>query len=94
MIGVILLWRARRGSGESWPWSLLFGSILMGFGAFNLVEGTLNHLILKLHHVNELVPVHQWVYWDIGFWYAALSCLSRALLFVSVSTRHFYGDLI
>lgn len=46
----------------------------MGFGIFNLVEGTVNHHLLGLHHVNETVLREQWLYWDVGFlvWGAAM----------------------
>lgn len=40
---------------------------MIGFGIFNLVEGTVNHQLLDLHHVNETVPVEQWIWWDLGF---------------------------
>jgi uncharacterized membrane protein len=46
---------------------MLVGSLLMGFGLFNLVEGIIDHHILGIHHVNETVPAAQWIYWDIGF---------------------------
>jgi uncharacterized membrane protein len=53
---------------------MLVGTILMGFGIFNLVEGIIDHQILGIHHVNEIVPPAQWIYWDIGFliWGAAM----------------------
>ena len=48
--------------------------MLIGFGAFNVVEGVIDHHLLGLHHVNETVPRDQWVYWDVGFliWGAAM----------------------
>ncbi|WP_103122557.1 DUF2243 domain-containing protein [Methylopila sp. Yamaguchi] len=75
VVGVVLLWRdAARGRR---PWSLrrFVGCLLCGFGAFNLVEGTINHHILGLHHVNETAPPAHWPYWDIGFliWGAAMA---------------------
>lgn len=39
----------------------------MGFGIFNVAEGIVDHHLLGLHHVNEIVPRDQWIYWDIGF---------------------------
>jgi len=47
---------------------------LIGFGLFNLIEGIVDHLISKIHHVNETVPPDQWIYWDLGFllWGAAM----------------------
>jgi uncharacterized membrane protein len=46
---------------------MLVGSILLGFGIFNLVEGIIDHQILGIHHVNEMVPPNQWIYWDVAF---------------------------
>ncbi len=67
VIGLIILWRAAHRRHLWWSGRLLLGSLLMGFGLFNLVEGLINHQILGLHHVNETVPQDGWVYWDIGF---------------------------
>jgi uncharacterized membrane protein len=74
VLGLVLLWRQAHRSHLWWSWKLLAGTMLMGFGAFNLVEGLVNHQILGLHHVNETVPREQWVYWDVGFlvWGAAM----------------------
>jgi uncharacterized membrane protein len=46
---------------------LLVGTILMGFGAFNMVEGVIDHHLLGIHHVDETVPQEQWIYWDVAF---------------------------
>jgi len=66
-IGLAILWQAARKQHVRWSGKLLPGSILMGFGIFNLVEGVINHHWLELHHVNETVPRAQWIYWDAGF---------------------------
>lgn len=64
VIGVVLLWRA--GARENVPWSsnIYFGSILMGAGLFNLVEGVIDHHILGIHHVK---PGPHQLAWDLGF---------------------------
>lgn len=49
-VGVYLLWRALRG-GSPWSGKHLLGLMLAGWGTFNLVEGTIDHHILSLHHV-------------------------------------------
>lgn len=67
VLGLIVLWRRGRRTPLLWSARLIAGTFLIGFGAFNLVEGTVNHQILGLHHVNETVPRDQWVYWDTGF---------------------------
>ncbi|WP_131854837.1 DUF2243 domain-containing protein [Bosea sp. BK604] len=56
--GLLLLWRHARN---------LAGTILIGFGAFNCVEGAINHHLLGLHHVNETVDRDMQIYWDVGF---------------------------
>ncbi|MBD1934152.1 MULTISPECIES: DUF2243 domain-containing protein [Cyanophyceae] len=62
--GLVLVWRAGlRGDfvGKSKTFG---GALLVGAGAFNVIEGIINHHILGIHHVksgpNELA-------WDIGF---------------------------
>lgn len=67
VIGLFLLWRASRKPHGRWPTKMLIGTLLMGFGLFNTVEGIINHHLLGIHHVNETVPQSQWIYWDIGF---------------------------
>lgn len=66
-LGLALLWRAARRTHVRWSGKLLLGTLLIGFGLFNVVEGIVDHHLLGLHHVNETVPQSQWIYWDIGF---------------------------
>ncbi len=82
LIGLALLWRSARRVHVQWSTPRFVGSLLVGFGAFNLVEGIVNHQILGLHHVNETVPRDQWIYWDIGFlvWGALMLVAGWALL--------------
>jgi len=41
--------------------------MLLGWGVFNLIEGVIDHEILRLHQVNETVLAAQRIDWDIGF---------------------------
>jgi uncharacterized membrane protein len=72
--GLALLWSAARRPHPAWSTKLLVGLILQGWGAFNLVEGTVNHQLLGIHHVNETVPADQRGWWDLAFlaWGAAM----------------------
>jgi len=74
VIGLVLLWRAAHRAHMWWSGKMLGGTVLTGFGLFNLIEGIIDHHILQLHHVNETVPRGQWIYWDVGFliWGAAM----------------------
>lgn len=82
VIGLVLLWRAAHRTHIWWSGKMLIGTLLIGFGLFNVVEGIINHHVLQIHHVNETVPPAQWVYWDGGFllWGAAMLAGGWALL--------------
>ncbi len=58
---------------------VLVGGLLAGWGGFNLVEGTINHQILGLHHVR---PARDEVLYDIGFlmWGTAMLIVGAYLL--------------
>jgi uncharacterized membrane protein len=45
------------------------GQLLLGWGAFNLVEGIIDHHVLEIHHVRDLpmhVPIYDWLFLGIG----------------------------
>jgi uncharacterized membrane protein len=49
VLGLFLLWRAAHRPHVRWSGKLLLGTILMGFGLLNLVEGLVDHQLLGLH---------------------------------------------
>jgi uncharacterized membrane protein len=45
------------------------GLLILGWGAFNLVEGIIDHEILGVHHVHDLpvyVPFYDWLFLALG----------------------------
>lgn len=63
--GVLWLWgRAGRG-GWAWSWRSVVGWMLVGWGVFNLAEGTINHHVLQVHRVNP--DAANPLVWDLGF---------------------------
>ena len=64
VLGIGLLWQAVKRDNVPKSSNVLFGSLLIGAGTFDVVEGIIDHQILGIHHVkpgtNELI-------WDIGF---------------------------
>lgn len=64
LVGLFLLWRALA-DGHRTTWRSLAGLLLAGWGAFNLVEGLVNHQLFGIHHVRDDLggPLS----WDIGF---------------------------
>jgi uncharacterized membrane protein len=75
--GICWLWRRGRPAAGRWP--ALIGPLLAGWGAFDLVEGVVNHHILGLHHVRS--GPHQLAY-DLGFLvFGAVLVLIGSLLY-------------
>jgi uncharacterized membrane protein len=63
-VGLLLLWRAGRQTDVPWSTRLFAGSLALGWGAFNVIEGIIDHQLLGLHHVH---PGAGQLTWDIGF---------------------------
>jgi uncharacterized membrane protein len=80
LAGILALYRGLRGPGPLPATRTLLGYMLVGWGAFNLVEGIIDHHILELHHVRDL-PTHV-VFYDWAF-----LVLSGALVFAGLLMR-------
>jgi uncharacterized membrane protein len=63
-IGVGLLWRAGKRPEVPWSTRTFVGSLSLGWGAFNVVEGLIDHHLLGIHHVH---PGANQLVWDVGF---------------------------
>jgi uncharacterized membrane protein len=85
-IGVILLWKAARVLDILWSGRAFGGAMFLGWGLFNLIEGTIDHHILHLHHVVELrgESIFDWlfllsgVFFIVVGWWAIRSAKSAA----------------
>jgi uncharacterized membrane protein len=53
MAGVAMLFRIGQRPNIPFLPSTFYGAMAMGWGAFNLVEGVIDHHVLNLHHVVE-----------------------------------------
>lgn len=63
-IGIAMLWHTVRQQSVLLSTRTFVGSLSLGWGLFNLVEGVINHHILHLHHVTESTG-H--LLWDLIF---------------------------
>src|SRR5215211_966494 len=78
VVAIALAWRAVQLERVPRP-PYLVGGVLLGWGAFNLVEEVVDHHLLNLHHVrpgpNELA-------WDLAFlaWGAAMAVVGWWLM--------------
>jgi uncharacterized membrane protein len=53
-ISIAMLWNTARRAEVPWSGLTFIGSLIMGWGIFNFVEGIIDHHILHIHHVVEL----------------------------------------
>ncbi len=65
LVGVTLAVRAWQRGEPAPPWRRYVGLMLAGWGAFNVVEGVIDHLLLGIHHVRDDLggPIG----WDLAF---------------------------
>lgn len=63
-LGLALLWRAVGRRDVPLSTRTFVGSLSLGWGLFNLVEGVIDHHILHLHHVTE---GEGHLIWDVAF---------------------------
>lgn len=63
--GLALLWRAGRRSDVPRSGRVFSGSLMAGWGLFNLVEGLVDHQWLGIHHVADAVGGS--MAWDMVF---------------------------
>ncbi|MCU0534150.1 MAG: DUF2243 domain-containing protein [Hydrococcus sp. Prado102] len=63
-VGLSLLWIAHKRDRLSYSTKTLVASLLFGIGAFNVVEGLIDHHLLGIHHVKS--GPNQ-IFWDLGF---------------------------
>lgn len=66
-ISLAIFWRNTHWAALRLHGIVIIGAILIGIGAFNLIEGIVVQQILGLHHFSETTPQDPFVYWDIGF---------------------------
>lgn len=66
-LGVWMLWA--EGQTLAPTPRILTGQLILGWGAFNLIESVIDHHLLGIHHVRDLpvhVPAYDWAFLAIG----------------------------
>jgi len=64
LLGLVMLWRALGRKEVPHCTRTFAGSMVLGWGAFNLVEGLIDHQLLGIHHV---VENGNHLLWDLTF---------------------------
>lgn len=66
LIGVIMLFNSPKRSEVLFSDRVFYGSMLVGWGSFNVVEGVIDHHILQVHHVVERLGQSMWDWLFLG----------------------------
>lgn len=77
--GLALLWRAVRRPDVPLSTKVFVGSMAMGWGLFNLVEGLIDHHLLHIHHVTE---TENHLVFDIAFLMSGVALIFLGLCLV------------
>jgi uncharacterized membrane protein len=81
-IGLALLWQAVRRPDVPLTTKAFVGSLSLGWGLFNLVEGIIDHHILHIHHVTEM---SNHLIWDIVFLASGVLMIVLGVVMISTS---------
>jgi uncharacterized membrane protein len=90
--GIYLLWKVLQQKQLSKDYRLLIGGMLLGWAIFNLLEGILNHHILKLHNVREISNSPDW--WNFGFLFFSIVLLLVGILQISRPLPSNHSDIV
>jgi uncharacterized membrane protein len=83
-LGLALLWRAVQPADAPRCTRTLVGSMALGWGLFNLIEGVINHHLLHLHHVRETAD-H--LYYDLAFLASGAVLAGAGVLIIRAAGR-------
>lgn len=65
-VGITMLFNAAKRSDVLWSARAFYGSMLAGWGIFNVVEGIIDHHLLEVHHVVERLGRSGWDWLFLG----------------------------
>lgn len=84
LIGIILMWKLLSRKDVDRSGNLFGGGLLLGWGLFNIVEGVIDHQILKLDNVIELAANHN----IANFTFLGVSIVMIIIGFLLVNTEN------
>ncbi|MDB4944560.1 MAG: hypothetical protein JWP97_4094 [Labilithrix sp.] len=83
-LGIRKLWKLGRRDDVPWSTPTFVGSLLVGWGLFNAVEGLIDHELLGIHHVH---PGAGELAWDLAFLASGVAMVAGGLALASRGAR-------
>ena len=65
-IGIVMLFNVAKRADVFFSNRAFYGSMLMGWGIFNVVEGVIDHHVLEVHHVVQRLGQSVWDWLFLG----------------------------
>ncbi|EMR01548.1 putative membrane protein [Cesiribacter andamanensis AMV16] len=90
-VGIGLLWRLIYRRDAALSNRIFVGGLFFGFGLFNVVEGLIDHHLLKLHNVREISESQG--LWNWGFILVSLLMLAGSWLAIQKGRRDVHRQL-
>lgn len=86
LVGIVLLLKLFFRKDILITKTTFWGSLVLGWGLFNLIEGIIDHQILKLHNVREITANVSW--WNYGFLIFAIVLIVAGSFVIKKDTVH------
>jgi uncharacterized membrane protein len=83
-IGLSLLWRVAKHGKSPLETKILVGSLALGWGLFNLIEGIIDHQIIGLHHVVQRATGGTQIFWDMLFLASGIALIAYGLYLIKL----------
>jgi uncharacterized membrane protein len=93
-VGLGLLWKSFLNPYSPRSTPAFSGSLIMGWGLFNTVEGTINHILLGVHHLMEQAPIEEKLFWDMLYIGIGIIMIGIGRIMVSRGKREFFSEEI
>jgi uncharacterized membrane protein len=84
LVGVLLLWHVTGRRDVPRSTRIFLGSLALGWGLFNVIEGTIAHQVLQAHHVH---PGEDQLSWDVAFLVAGAALMAAGWTALDHSRR-------
>lgn len=93
-LGLGILWKSFLNPYTPRSTPAFSGSLIMGWGLYNMVEGTINHILLAAHHLIEKAPLEEKLIWDMLFISSGIAMIGFGRLMVSRGKREYFSEEI
>ncbi|NJK96420.1 MAG: DUF2243 domain-containing protein [Bacteroidales bacterium] len=90
MVGVVLFWKLLHRKNIARSGTILAGGLILGWGLFNIVEGIIDHHLLKLHNVREITNNPD--LWNFGFLGVSLIMIITGYLLIKKNENQKTGN--